>query len=146
MSLRGKSTATLVAGAGLLLFALVLLVGGLSSCGSSPRSWVKDHYTSAGKRDGADVYRTRDRVEKVTKDLTSAWKPADRITDPGGVFLRYSDELIAIRPIANGGGTELSVDDADRGYASFYPYVGGWFGSYSGRAEGFRGGGPGSGK
>jgi hypothetical protein len=145
MNLRDKSNTALVAGGGLLLIALVMLVMGLSSCGSSPRSWVKDHYTAAGKRGGADVYRTNERVEKVTKDLTKAWKPADRLTDPGGVFLRYADDLVAIRP-RTGGGTEISVDDADRGYASSYPYVGGWFGTYSGRAEGFRGGGPGTGK
>jgi len=145
MSLRGKSTASIVAGGGLLLLALVLLIGGLSSCGSSPRSWVKDHYTAAGKRGGADVFRTNQNVAQVTKDLTDAWKPADRLTDPGAVFLRYRDDLVTIRP-RTGGGTELMVDDADRGYASAYPFVGGWFGTYSGRAEGFRGGGPGSGK
>jgi hypothetical protein len=145
MSRRGKPTLAVVAGGGILVIALILLVSGLSSCGSSPRSWVKDHYTAAGKRGGADVFRTTQNVATVTKDLTSAWKPADRLTDPGGVFLRYRDDLIAIRP-RTGGGTELSVDDADRGYAGFYPYVGGWFGTYSGRGESFRGGGPGSGK
>jgi hypothetical protein len=145
MSLRGRSPLALVSGGILLLVALGLLIGGLSSCGSSPRSWVKDHYTSAGKRDGSDVYRTSERVERVTKRLTDAWKPADRLTDPGGVFLRYSDDLIAIRPRTEGG-SEITVDDADRGYAHWYPFVGGYFGTYSGRAEGFRGGGPGTGK
>lgn len=145
MSLKGKSTTTVVAGGALLVLALVLLVGGLSSCGSSPRSWVKDHYTAAGKRGGADLYRTTQSVSKVTRDLTKAWKPADRLTDPGAVFLRYRDDLVIVRP-RRGGGTEIAVDDADRGYASAYPFVGGWFGTYSGRAEGFRGGGPGTGK
>jgi hypothetical protein len=145
VSLRGKSTTTLVAGGVLLLIAVVLLVGGLSSCGSSPRSYIKGHYTAAGRRDGADLFRTKQPVARVTRDLTKEWKPADRLTDPGGVFLRYRDDLVAIRP-ASGGGSEISVDDADRGYAHWYPFVGGWFGTYSGRAESFRGGGPGTGK
>lgn len=145
MSLRGKSTASLVAGAGLLVIALVLLVGGLSSCGSSPASWVRDHYAAAGTRGGAEVYRTAQPVSQVTRELTDAWKPADRLTDPGAVFLRYRDDLVVVRP-RTGGGSEISVDDADRGYASSYPFVGGWFGTYSGRAESFRGGGPGTGK
>lgn len=145
MSLRGKSTMTLVAGGILLVVALGLLIGGLSSCGSSPRSTIKSNYTAAGKRDGADLFRTKKNVAQVTRELTEEWKPADRLTDPGGVFLRYRDDLVAIRPISTGG-SELSVDDADRGYAHWYPFVGGWFGTYSGRAEGFRGGGPGSGK
>lgn len=144
MSLRGKSTTTLVAGGILVVIALGLLIGGLSSCGSSPRSFIESHYSAAGKRDGADLFRTKKTVAQVTRELTKEWKPADRLTDPGGVFLRYRDDLVAIRPISTG--TELSVDDADRGYAHWYPFVGGWFGTYSGRAEGFRGGGPGSGK
>lgn len=146
MSLRGKSNTSIIAGVVLLVIAVGLLIGGLSSCGSSPRSYVKDRYTAAGKRNGSEIYRTNDRVEKVAKDLTAEWKPADRLVDTGGVFLRYKDDLIAIRPRSGGGGTEISVDDPERGYAHWYPYVGGWFGTYSGRAEGFRGGGPGTGK
>lgn len=145
MNARQKSTTTLVVGAVVALIALVVLVTSLSSCGSSPRSYVRDHYTAAGKRNGTEVYRSRDRTEKVVKDITNAWKPADRLTDAGGVFLRYRDELVAVRP-RTGGGSEISVEDPERGYAHWYPYVGGWFGTYSGRAEGFRGGGPGTGK
>jgi hypothetical protein len=145
MSLRGKSTTTMVVAGIVAVVALVILVTSLSSCGSSPRSYVRDHYTAAGKRNGTEVFRSKDRVERVVKDITSEWKPADRLTDTGGVFLRYRDDLIAVRP-RTAGGSEISVDDPDRGYAHWYPFVGGWFGTYSGRAEGFRGGGPGTGK
>lgn len=145
MNPRQKSTATFGCAAIVAVVALLVLVGGLASCGGSVRGYVKDHYTKVSSRNGSDVYRTKDSVAKVTKDITDEWKPADRLTDPGGVFLRYRDDLVAVRP-RTGGGSDITVDDADRGYAHWYPYVGGWFGTYSGRGEGFRGGGPGSGK
>lgn len=145
MSATGKSTTALVIGAIVAVLALVVLVGTLSSCGSSVKGYVKDHYSHVGKRNGAELYRSDKRVEKVVSEITDAWKPADRLTDPGGVFLRYSDTFVAVRP-RSGGGTDIEIDDPERGYAHWYPFVGGWFGTYSGRAEGFRGGGPGSGK
>lgn len=125
--------------------AAILLIGGLSSCGSSVKGYVKDHYDRVGTRNGAELYRSKDRVDQVVKDITGTWKPADRITDPGGVFLRYRDTFVAVRP-RTAGGTDIEVDDPDRAYAHWYPFIGGWFGTYSGRGEGFRGGGPGSGK
>jgi len=142
--LRTASIPLLIGGV-IAVIALLLLVGGLSSCGSSVKGYVRDHYDRAGTRNGAELYRSGDRVDEVVKDITGAWKPADRITDPGGVFLRYSDTFLAVRP-RTGGGTDIEVDDPERGYAHWYPFVGGWFGTYSGRGEGFRGGGPGSGK
>ncbi|MGX6450136.1 DUF4247 domain-containing protein [Patulibacter sp. S7RM1-6] len=145
MSPRRKSTLTLGGGVLVAVVALLVLVLGLASCGGSVRGYVRDHYAKVSSRNGSDVYRSNDAVAKVTKDIAGAWKPADRVTDPGGVFLRYRDDLVAIRP-RTGGGSEITVDDAERGYAHWYPYVGGWFGTYSGPGEGFRGGGPGSGK
>jgi hypothetical protein len=44
------------------------------------------------------------------------------------------------------GGSRIYVDDAKSGYRRWYGHVGGWFGTYSGPAEGLRGGGPGTGK
>ena len=65
------------------------------------------------------------------------------MTSPAGVFLRYSDTILAVHP--GGPGTEIEVADERLGYGLWFPYVGGWFGS-SGRGGTVRGGGPGSGK
>jgi len=62
-----------------------------------------------------------------------------------GVFLRYSKDYVGVVP-DRGGGSKIYVDDERRGYAHFYPFIGGFWGSYSGRGESFRGGGPGAGK
>jgi hypothetical protein len=45
-----------------------------------------------------------------------------------------------------GGGSRIVVDDEETGYRRGFVYLGGWWGSYSGPAESFRGGGPGGGK
>ena len=133
MSLRGKSTASIVVGGGLLLIALVLLIGGLSSCGSSPRSWVKDHYTAAGKRGGADVFRTNQNVAQVTgaefdpdtannsTNVTTTVGPAtdlqlskgvDRATAAVGDTVTYT---LAARNDGPSAATNVVVTDALRG-------------------------------
>jgi hypothetical protein len=145
MSFESKATAAMAAAVLVAVIALIVLVTTLSSCGSSVDGYVDEHYTRAGERNGAKHYTSGDRIEKVVADITDAWKPADRLSDPGGVFLRYADSMVAVRPAAYGG-SEIDVDDPERAYAHWYPYVGGWFGNYSGPAESFRGGGPGSGK
>lgn len=137
---------TLRRGGGLLLgiVAILLLVTTLGSCGSSVRGFVKDKYERTGSRNGAEVYRARGSVPQVTREITDKWKPADRITSPEGVFLRYGDDFVAVHPAK--GGTEVEVADERRGYGLWFPYVGGWFGSGGSRVGGVRGGGPGTGK
>jgi hypothetical protein len=61
-----------------------------------------------------------------------------------GVFLRYSDDVVSVVP--QSGGSRIIVDDEDSGYRRNYLFVGGFWGTFSGRGQGFRGGGPGSGK
>ena len=135
----------LLAGGALGLVALVLLATSLSQCGGSVRGFVRDTYDRAGTREGAEVYTSPKSVSAVTAEITDAWQPADRVTSSAGVFLRYADDIVAVHPRSGEAGTEIEVADERRGYALFFPYVGGWFGS-SGRGGTVRGGGPGSGK
>ena len=81
----------------------------------------------------------------MAKDIAGAWKPADRLNDPSAIFLRYRGDYVAITP-DSAGGSHIYVDDERRGYARWYPHVGGYWGTYSGPGEGIRGGGPGAGK
>jgi hypothetical protein len=135
-----------VALGGLLgLVALVLLVTSVAQCGSSVRGFIADRYDRTGTRDGAAVYATDQPVRRVVGDIADRWEPADRVTSPAGVFLRYSDTIVAVHPRAGRPGTEIEVADERRGYGLWFPYVGGWFGS-SGRGGKVRGGGPGTGK
>ncbi|MCK9248091.1 MAG: DUF4247 domain-containing protein [Solirubrobacteraceae bacterium] len=145
MSSRCKAWTLLLGGGFMALAALLAVVAAFGSVGGGVEGHVKAEYRASGTQNGARTFTSDKRVDEVVDDITDAWKPADRLADPGGVFLRYSDVIVAVRP-RKPSGTDITVDDADRAYARWYPVVGGWFGTYSGRAEGFRGGGPGSGK
>lgn len=90
------------------------------------------------------VYASTKSVSATARDISNAHKPADRRTTPEGAFLRYSDDMVSVLP--NTGGSKILVDDDATGYRRNYFFVGGFWGRYSGPAEGFRGGGPGVGK
>jgi len=109
----------------------------------SARDYVKKHYTRAGTRNGALVYTSSKPPLTVAKDIEDAHKPADRRVTPEGVFLRYRKDFIGV--LASGKGSKIEVADERRGYHAFYPFIGGYWGSYSGPGEAFRGGGPGGG-
>lgn len=131
----------------LLLLPATLLLGGCFD--SSVRSYVADNYDK-GERQGeeekdAEVYTSGKKPTEVADDIAEHRKPGDRHTTPSGLFLRYSKDFVAVLP-QEGGGSRILIEDEDRGYAHFYPILGGWWGSYGGRGETFRGGGPGGGK
>ena len=135
-----------------LVAALVVTVlGGLALFGvlfgtsGSVREHVADRYTRVSSSRGSATYSSADPPSEVAADIADEWKPAERLNDPSGYFLRYSNTIVAVTA-ATGGGSRIHVDDERRGYARWYPYVGGWWGTYSGPAEGVRGGGPGVGK
>lgn len=113
------------------------------------RGNVRDHvsgrYRFVQRDGGSAVYSSPEAPSKVAGDIAGKWKPADRLSDPSGFFLRYRSDIVAITP-EPGGGSRIFVDDEDRGYNRWYPIVGGNWGTYSGGGEGFRGGGPGAGK
>jgi uncharacterized protein DUF4247 len=133
------------------IVGVLALVGTLSSSGSV-RSYVADNYRFVGTQkvqggtSPSKVYASRDPVVKTAHDIADARKPADRRTTPSGVILRYQNDAVAVLPNAKGGGSRVLVDDEATGYHHYFPYVGGWWGTYSGPAEQFRGGGPGAGK
>ena len=128
---------------GLGLLALLGLVFGTSS---GVRGYLDDHYRRAGtEAGGSRVYTSPASPARVAAAISGARKPAERINDPGGYFLRYQNNIVAVTNDGTGG-SRIHLDDEGRGYARWYPYVGGRWGTFSGPAEGFRGGGPGAGK
>lgn len=100
-----------------------------------------------GERDGRSrTYRSDDPPSEVVDRISDRWKPAERRYDVGGWLLRYSSVVVAVLPSDDGKGSTINVDPEDVAYRRWYPYVGGWWGTYSGPGEDFRGGGPGAGK
>lgn len=138
----------------LTLLTGVLVLGGLAlATPGSVREHVRKTYdrapaaeqeTGSSARNAA-VYTSPRTPSRVVADITRKWKPAERLHDPAGYFLRYRHDMVVVSPSGNGG-SRIYVDDLGRGYTLWYPYVGGYWGTYSGPAGAFRGGGPGSGK
>ncbi len=137
------------------IVALVLIaLGGLGlvsvfACDESVEGFLNDRCRrGAVERDPsgnrARTFTCAARPGKLAADLTKAHKPADEHTTPEGHFLRYSDDMVGIVPAA--GGSKAYLADEHGGYAFFGPYVGGWWGTYGGPGETFRGGGPAGGK
>lgn len=141
-----------MSGRGLKVVAAVLVLAGIAGIFAlSQRGSVRSYLVSAYEvveRDG-DSYtlRSPEPVTATAADIKQAWKPAEELVDPGGTFLRYSDDIVAVTPSAEGGST-IYLDDEDRGYNRWFPYVVGFwgFGGTGGPIGGTRGGGPGDGK
>jgi len=127
---------------GLIVIGVLGIVLTLSSAGSV-KSYVKDHYKRVGEDRGATVYSSTKPPARVASEIAKAHKPADRRVTPEGVFLRYRGDYVGVT--SSGRGSRIAVADEKRGYPLFFPFVGGYWGSYSGPAESFRGGGPGGG-
>ena len=126
-------------------FGGVALVALLVGTSGSVRGHIDDRYERISTSDGSARYRSSDPPSEVAADIAGEWKPAERLNDATGYFLQYRNTIVAVTAAAEGG-SDIHVDDERRGYARWYPYVGGWWGTYSGGAEGTRGGGPGVGK
>jgi hypothetical protein len=92
----------------------------------------------------ARAYNCRAQPGVFARNLIGAHKPADRRTSPAGYFLRYQNDMVGVTPQA--GGSQVYLADERNGYGYFNNYVGGYWGTYAGPAESFRGGGPGAGK
>ena len=134
--------------------AVVLLVVGALALGAvvlgtrgTLREHLRDRYTLVRTTDGgrSAEYTSNDKPSAVAASIAGKWKPAERLSDPSGFFLRYRNDIVAVTA-AEGGGSRIHVDEERRGYTRWYPYIGGYWGTYSGPGEGFRGGGPGAGK
>ena len=141
-----------MSGRGLKVLALVLVVAGIAGIVAltqrgSVRSYLLDTYEVVTSDGDSHVLRSPGTVSATAADIRAAWKPADVLVDPGGTFLRYSDDIVAVTPRPEGGST-IYLDDEDRGYNRWFPYVVGFWGvgGSGGPIGGARGGGPGSGK
>ena len=141
---RHKVIAGVLVGLGVL--CLILAFTGTKSV----REYVAESFRPAGERtvEGsrrASLLYDSDKPPVATAtQIADAVKPADRRTSPSGVFLRYEDDFVSVVP--RQGGSQVIVEDEDTGYRNSYFFLGGWWGTYSGRGESFRGGGPGGGK
>lgn len=139
MSTRAK---LLVAGA-VALVGVVALVIALTRTGGV-RGYLADTYTQVSRNGDSVVYSSPDSPRTVYDDIRSRHRPADALVEPSGYYLRYSDDIVVVSAAA--AGSRIYLDDEDRGYNRWFPVVGGVWGTYRGPGEGFRGGGPGSGK
>lgn len=131
--------------AGLGAMALVVLLALTAT--SSVRDFVADRYRLVAERDGgrSREYTSPEAPSQVVADITGRWKPAERLNDPAGYFLRYRDDYVVISP-DGAGGSRIFVDDEEEGYRRWYGHVGGSWGSFSSPSEDVRGRGPGAGK
>ncbi len=131
------------------VLALLVALVTIFSTGSGPRGFVANHYTRAAQLDirGDDdneAYTSTKAPSKVTAVITSAWEPITQHTDASGVYLRYSDDGVIIRP--RGRGSVIHVMEIDDAYRHFHGVVAGYWGWTGTRGEAFRGRGPGAGK
>ena len=134
-----------------ILAAVLVLcgIGGIFALSSrgSVRAHVISTYDVVSQDGDSYTLTSADTVTQTARDISAAWKPAEQLVDPGGTFLRYADDIVAVTPRAEGGST-IYLDDEDRGYNRWFPYVVGFwgFGGSGGPIGGTRGGGPGAGK
>lgn len=114
--------------------------------GTSVRDYVDDTYSRASTLDRDDeiAYTSTLAPSAVTAAIAGAWKPVSQYADASGVYLRYNDDMVLVRP--EGRGSVIRVDDVDRAYRRYHSHVGGTWGWTSGHGESFRGRGPGAGK
>ncbi len=139
MSVRAK----LVIAGVVALVGVIALVVALTRTGGV-RSYLAENYQQVSRNGDSVVYRATGSPRTVYDDITSRHRPADTLVQPSGYYLRYSDDIVVVT--ANDGGSRIYLDDEDRGYARWFPIIGGYWGTFRGPGEGFRGGGPGSGK
>jgi hypothetical protein len=139
MTKRGKLFLAGGIGAVGLIVLLIAILGGRGI-----RSHLDDTYQRVSGEGNSVVYRSDQKPKAVYESIRSAVPPADVQVDPQGYFMRYSDDIVAVT--GSGGGSRIYIDDERRGYAHWYPFVFGVWGTGGGSGEGIRGGGPGSGK
>ncbi|MEJ7797356.1 MAG: DUF4247 domain-containing protein [Solirubrobacteraceae bacterium] len=98
-------------------------------------------------RKPTQIYASSNPVSRTAADIADEHKPADRRATEAGAFLRYREDVVSVVPPPKGSqGSRILVDDEEGGYHRNYAYVGGFWGTFSGPAGAFRGGGPGTGK
>ena len=141
-----------MSGRSLRILAAVLVLAGIGGIVAlSQRGGIRDHlvrtYQVTAQDGRSYTLASAKSVPDTAADIRDAWRPAQEVVDPGGTFLRYSDDIVAVTPNPEGGST-IYLDDEDRGYNRWFPYVVGFWGTggSGGPVGGVRGGGPGAGK
>lgn len=133
-----------------LLVAGLVAVIGLGALGlavsrtGGVRGYLADHYTRVSGQGDSVVYSAARNPGAIYEEIRSRQRPADTLVQPSGYYLRYSDDIVVVT--ADGPGSRIYIDDENRGYAHWFPVIGGVWGTYRGPGEMFRGGGPGTGK
>jgi hypothetical protein len=124
---------------------------GVVSNKSSVREYLDQNYERAASATAVPGATARtityqsDQPPSATADqIGKEWDPAQRQDQPAGTFLRYNSSVVGVTPSPDGG-SFISYDQPDDGYARWFPYVGGFWGTGLGTGEGFRSGGPGGG-
>ncbi len=141
---RHAIVALLLSGTGLLGLVYVL------TSHDTVRESIAKRYRFVGTepvpddKDRTLVYASSKSVSATAKEIAGDHKPAERRTTEAGSFLRYKEDIVSVVPERTG--SRVLVDDEDTGYRRNYLFVGGFWGTFSGRGESFRGGGPGAGK
>ena len=130
----------------LTLVAVLGIVALLNRGG--PREYALDRYEQVSRDGRSYVLRSDKPVTETAAEIRKAWKPAQELNDPAGIFLRYSDLVIAVTPDPSSDGSTVYLDDEERGYAHWFPFIVGYWGTggVGGGIGGVRGGGPGAGK
>lgn len=130
--------------AGCLGLAGVLLLVGAFVRTENPRNYLRGRYGQTSVTGSSVVLSSPLAPRAVYNDLVGRARPADTVADAGGYYLRYRNDIVAIT--GGPGGSRIYVDDERQGYNRWYGHVGGFWGTFGGPGEAFRGGGPGSGK
>lgn len=120
----------------------ILATGCSSGPNEVPSEWIRDTY-DYGYVSGIGGYvDSSDKPQKVADEIDGNTAAADRHADGGMVFLRYEDDMVAVKPHKSG--SFIDVDEYDDGYDRYRSHVGSIWPAPG--SKGFRGGGPGSGK
>ncbi|MGH3439614.1 MAG: DUF4247 domain-containing protein [Sciscionella sp.] len=130
-----------------LFGAIGLIFVGCYSFSGSPRGYVSGHFPRAARYDSstARAYTAKRPPTAVAATIADHWRPHGRIVNGTGVFLRYQNTMIVVRP-RESHGSLITVDGFQHAYHHYYGIVGGYWSIHGGHGERFRGGGPGAGK
>lgn len=133
---QGWIVLAVLAGIGLLIAIIAV-----SSTSPSPRAFIGSTYQCNYDPTSVDsaVCTARDTPSTVASAISGDVSPIDQRTgDDGTVFMQFSDDIVAIKSTATG--SEIEIDDYDRGYAKHAAFIGifGWSSSRPG-GSGFGG-------
>lgn len=130
-----------------VMIAVLVAVNLFVFSGTSAASYVDNEFERApSSRYDNEVrsYRSDRKPTEVAALIVDQWQPLSQYADGSGVYLRYPDDAIVIKP--RGSGSLILVMDDDRAYGLFYAHIGGVWGWTSTHGGSFRGRGPGAGK